>query len=325
MGSTEPGAVTIGYWLSSEEHPPGALVDNAVRAEEAGFDAAMISDHFHPWVPRQGNSPFVWAVLGAIARVTTTLRVGTGVSAPVHRIHPVVLAQAAATVEVMMPGRFFLGLGTGERLNEQWAAQRWPRAGERREMLEEAVDVIRRLFAGKNVIQEGPHWRVEQAQLYTRPDRPPPIMIAVSGWRSAEMAGRLGDGMIGVAAEPKHVEAFEAAGGGGKPRIGQVHVCWAEDEAGARRTAREWWPQGALPAPLLSELSQPSQFEAAARMVTEDDVARSVVCGPDPERHVDAVARFVAAGFTEVYVHQVGPDQEGFLRFYRDAVLPRFR
>lgn len=313
----------VGYWLSSEEHPPARLVENAVRAEEVGFPSAVISDHFHPWTPRQGESSFVWGVLGAIARATERLRVGTGVTAPIIRTHPVVIAQAAATAAALMPGRFFLGVGAGERLNEHVVGQGWPRIDVRQEILEEAIEVIRRLWEGENTTHRGTHFTVEDARIYSRPDEPPPIMVAGSGKLSSQLAGRIGDGFIGVAPSAANIEAFEGAGGEGKPRIGQVHVCWAGDESTARRVAREWWPNGALPGPLLQELSRPEQFEAAAELVAEDDVAEAVVCGPDPERHLAAIAEFASAGFDHVYVHQVGPDQEGFFGFYEREILPR--
>ncbi|MFN2606381.1 MAG: TIGR03557 family F420-dependent LLM class oxidoreductase [Acidimicrobiales bacterium] len=313
----------VGYWLSSEEHPPLDLVGYAARAEAAGFPSAMISDHFHPWTRRQGQSPFVWGVLGAIASSTTDLVVGTGVTAPLLRLHPVVVAQAAATTAALMPGRFFLGLGTGERLNEHVVGQGWPRVDVRREMLEEAVALIRRLWRGKNTTHRGTHFTVEDARIFTRPAEPPPIYLAGGGPRSARLAGRIGDGFIGVAPSATHVDAFEAAGGEGKPRLGQVHVCWATDEAEARRVATEWWAVGALPPALMPELARPRDFEAATSLVGEDEVADAVVCGPDPDRHLAAIAAFATAGFDHVYVHQVGPDQEGFFRFYEAEVLPR--
>jgi len=323
MSDQPASLLEIGYWLSSEEHPPADLVGYAARAEAAGFPSAMISDHFHPWTRRQGNSPFVWSVLGAIAQATHDLRIGTGVTAPILRVHPVVIAQAAATTAALMPGRFFLGLGTGERLNEHVVGKGWPRIDVRREMLAEAVELIRHLWTGRNVTHRGAHFTVEDARILTRPPEPPPIMIAGSGKRSARLAGKLGDGFIGVVPSPEQVEAFEAAGGAGKPRLGQVHVCWAADEAEARATATEWWPIGALPGPLLTELSRPEDFEGAAALVDETDVADAVVCGPDPDRHLEAIAEFATAGFDHVYVHQVGPDQEGFFRFYENEVLPR--
>jgi coenzyme F420-dependent glucose-6-phosphate dehydrogenase len=315
----------VGYWLSSEEHAPRELVQHAVWAEEAGFAHAMISDHFHPWVPAQGQSPFVWSVLGAIAASTERLHVGTGVSATVRRVHPVVLAHAAATTAAMMPGRFFLGLGTGERLNEQVVGRRWPRPGERRHMLEEAIGVIRALWDGGVINHDGRWFRVEGARLFTRPDVPPPILVAASGRRSAEVAGRLGDGLIAVAPDERVVEVFEASGGDGKPRAGQLHVCWAATEEAARRTAREWWPVAAVKGAAMSELSRPSDYAALVADVDEAAVARAVVCGPDVDAHLAALRRFAGAGFTRVYVHQVGPDQRGFLDFYREQVVPALR
>jgi len=325
MASTErptPG-VRIGYWLSSEEHHPAELVRHAVAAEERGFTSAMISDHLHPWTPQQGHSSYVWTVLGALAQATTDLRIGVGVAAPGDRAHPVNLAQASATAAVLMPGRFFLGLGSGERLNEQAFGGRWPRAGERRARLTEAIEVIRRLWDGDDVVHRGDWFQVEHAQLFTRPDTPPPLYVAGSG-RTAEMAGEHADGLIGIAADPTAIEAFEHGGGTGKPRVAQIHVCWATDEAGARATAHRWWPQVGLPAAALSELARPKDFAAMAALVDEDQVAEAVVCGPDPERHIAAIRRFIGAGFTEVQVHQVGPDQLGFLDFYRDHVLAEF-
>ncbi|UDY37534.1 TIGR03557 family F420-dependent LLM class oxidoreductase [Dermatobacter hominis] len=323
MASTDPDGrgVRLGYWLSSEEHHPADLVRHAVAAEDHGFVAAMISDHLHPWTPQQGHAPYVWSVLGAIGQATSTLRVGTGVVAPGSRSHPINIAQASATAEVLMPGRFFLGLGSGERLNEQAFGDRWPRAGERRARLSEAIDLIRRLWDGDDVSFRGDWFAVEHAQLHTRPDTPPPLLVA-GGGRTAAMAGEKADGLIGVAPDPSAVEAFEHGGGAGKPRLAQLHVCWAATEAEGRATALRWWPQVGLPTPVLSELARPSDFAALAALVDEDAVAEQVVCGPDPDRHLAAIERFVGAGYTEVHVHQVGPDQLGFLDFYRDRVLP---
>jgi coenzyme F420-dependent glucose-6-phosphate dehydrogenase len=312
----------LGYWLSSEEHGPGHLVRHAQRAEEVGFAAAVISDHYHPWTGRQGQAPFVWGVLGAIAQATKILRSGTGVTAPVIRLHPAVVAQAAATAACLAPGRFFLGVGSGERLNEHVTGQAWPATEVRSEMLEEAVGVIRRLFGGDAVSYRGRHFTVERARLYTLPEELPPIYVAGSSRRAAEAAARIGDGFIGVTPDPRHVDAFEAGGGIGRPRLGQVHVCWAPTEAEARTVAHSWWPNAAIPGPLLTELAEPEHFEQVARLITEEDVARVVTCGPDPGEHLAAIARFAAAGFDQIYVHQVGPDQEGFFRFYQHEVLP---
>ena len=315
--------VELGYWLSSEEHAPRALVDLAVQAEQHGFTTAMISDHFHPWTSAQGESPFVWGVLGAIAQATERLEVGTGVTAPILRLHPAIVAQAAATATALMPGRFFLGLGTGERLSEHITGLHWPTAAVRREMLEEAVEIVRALFEGKNVNHRGEHFVVEHAQLFSVPQEPPPILLAASGPRSAALAGRIADGLIGVEPAPEVVDAFEANGGAGKPRFGQIHVCVDDDEARARRTAQRVWPNGALPGSTLTELAQPSAFEDVAGLVSEAQIAERVICGRDVDRHVEAIAAFAAAGFERVYVHQVGPDQDAFFRFARDELLPR--
>jgi coenzyme F420-dependent glucose-6-phosphate dehydrogenase len=312
----------IGYTLSSEEHGPGDLVRYASRAEEIGFSFAMISDHFHPWVDRQGHSPFVWTTLGGIAQATRRLRIGTGVTCPTVRIHPAIVAHAAATAAAMLPGRFSLGLGTGENLNEHILGDPWPSVRRRQEMLEEAIEVIRGLWRGELYSHYGEHYTVENARLYTLPDEPPPILIAAAGSRATEMAGRIGDGFIGLVPDPEVIRQFEAAGGDGKPRYGQLHVCWAKSEHEARAIAHEWWPNGAFPGNLFIEVPLPSHFEQAASLADEEDVAESVVCGPDPERHIDAVREFVDAGYTHVYVHQVGPDQEGFFRFYEREVLP---
>jgi G6PDH family F420-dependent oxidoreductase len=313
----------LGYWLAGEEHGPRELVACAAAAEQHGFRSAMVSDHFHPWVRAQGQSPFVWSVIGGIA-TATGLRVGTGVTAPIIRLHPAIVAHAAATAASMLDGRFFLGVGTGERLNEHVTGERWPGATERRDMLEEAVTVIRRLLEGGNVNHRGDYYRVENAQLYTRPAQPPPLMLAAGGPASAQQAGRIGDGLIGVAPDPSIVETFESAGGHGKPRLAELHLCWAESEDEARKTVERMSPNSALRGAALTDLARPQDFEEALSSVPEGTAAESMVCGPDPERHLEAIGRFAAAGFTEVYLHQVGPDQLGFLRFCKEHILPRF-
>jgi len=242
----------------------------------------------------------------------------------VHRVHPVVIAHAAATVETLMPGRFFLGLGTGERLNEEVMGERWPHPAERRAMLAEAVSIIRDLWSGATVTRAGAHFRVARARLFTRPDVPPPIVLAASGKRTARLAGEQADGVVSVAPDPTVVDAFEAAGGRGKPRLVQLHVCWAADDGTARRTVRDWWPNGGIPGPLLGELARPEEFAQLARVLPDDAVQGAVVTGPDPERYVAAISRSVAAGFTAIYLHQVGPDQRGFLEFFARELRPRF-
>jgi coenzyme F420-dependent glucose-6-phosphate dehydrogenase len=313
----------IGYALSSEEHGPTDLVLHAQQAEEAGFTFALISDHFHPWIDRQGQSPFVWSVIGGIARATEKLHLGTGVTAPIRRIHPAIIAQAAATAATMMPGRFFLGVGTGENLNEHILGDEWPPPAQRLEMLDEAVEIIRLLWQGGTQSFRGKHYTVDRARLYTLPGQPPPVVVAAKGERAVELAGRIGDGLIAVGPDAELLRAFEKAGGEGKPRYGQVHVCWAESEAAARRTTHEWWPNTALKGNLTVDLPTPEDFERAVETVTEDDVADSVTCGPDPARHLEAIREYAEAGYDNIYVHQIGPDQDGFFRFYGTEILPK--
>lgn len=311
----------FGYTLSSEEFSPAELVRLAVQAENAGFTHAVISDHYHPWTNQQGQSNFVWGVLGGLARATRQIQIGTGVTCPLIRIHPAIVAQAAVTVASMMPGRFFLGVGTGENLNEHILGDRWPPIGERREMLEEALTVIRELWKGKKYSHKGRYYTVSDARLYSLPPEPPPIYMAASGTKSAELAGQIADGLISVAPDARVVETFEKAGGAGKPKYAQVAVCWASDVDEARRIALKWWPTVGLKGRLSQELAKPADFEAAAAGVTEDDVAAKIVCGPDPSVHLKALEKYVDAGFDHVYVHQVGPDQDGFFDFYSREVL----
>jgi len=314
----------IGYALSSEEHHPGDLVRYAAGAEASGFRFALISDHFHPWTDNQGHSPFVWSVLGGIAGATEHLRVGTGVTCPTFRIHPAIVAHAAATVADMMPGRFFLGVGSGENLNEHILGDNWPPVGVRLRMLEEAVAIIRELFTGELVTHDGEYYTVHTARLYTVPAQAPPIMVAAAGTKAAELAGRIGDGLISTAPDPEVVDVFRRNGGDG-PRYGMIHVCWGPDEAEATELAHRQWVNGAIGGELGQELPLPAHFEQAAKTVRPEDVAELVVCGPDPERHRAEIRKYADAGFDHVYVHQVGPDQEGFFRFYADEVLPKLQ
>ena len=311
----------IGYALSSEEHRPSDLVAHAVAAERAGFPFALISDHFHPWIDVQGQSPFVWSVLGAIASRTSELRIGTGVTCPTIRMHPAIVAQAAATAACLLEGRFFLGVGTGENLNEHIVGERWPPTDVRRQMLEEAVDVMRELWRGGLVTHRGKHYTVENARLYTLPDEPFDVFVAAGGPEAAELAAQVGDGIISTAPDPDLLAAFDAAGGSG-PRYAQVTICWAESEAAARATAFQWWPNAGLRGTLNQELPLPSHFEQAAEMVTEEDVATAVACGPDLSVHLAKIRKYVDAGFDHIYIHQVGPDQQGFFAFYQESLQP---
>lgn len=232
----------IGYSLSSEETRPNDLVHFAQRAEDVGFSFALISDHFHPWIDRQGQSPFVWSVVGAIAQVTRRLRLGTGVTCPIGRIHPAIIAQAAATAAVMLEGRFFLGVGTGENLNEHIVGLHWPSGQIRQEMLAEAIAMIRLLWRGGMTNQRGNYFTLENAQIFTLPDKPIPIMIAAASIRAAKFAGITGDGLISTVPKEDLVKKFRAADNGtDKPCIGQMTVCWAKNKEEAKQIAHDWW------------------------------------------------------------------------------------
>jgi coenzyme F420-dependent glucose-6-phosphate dehydrogenase len=324
--ASDGAALHLGYSLSCEEHRPEQLVDWAQRAESIGFEYASISDHFHPWLEAQGNSPFVWSVLGGIATATDKLEVGTGVTCPTRRYHPAIIAQAAATVASMMPGRFFLGVGTGENLNEHIVGAEWPRYDVRASMLEEAVGIIRALWSGQNYSHCGEHFTVENARIYTLPDEPPPIVVAASGPKSAALAGRIGDGLINFSTDRSVVETFEAEGqgrAGYRPRYVQMNVSYSKDEAQARKNALEICGNVALQGELGNLLPMPAHYEQSVKMLTEDDVAKVIICGADPEPHIAKLREAQRAGYDHVHVYQVGEDQEGFFRFYEREVMPQ--
>ena len=311
----------LGYFLSSEEHPPRELVRQARLAEQAGFEALWISDHYHPWLDVQGESSFVWSVIGALSSAVS-LPITTAVTCPLVRVHPAVIAQAAATSAALAPG-FVLGVGTGEALNEHIVDSRWPPASERLEMLEEAVGLIRRLFTGELVTHHGKHYDVDTARLYSLPDRPPPIYMSGFGDRAAELAGRVADGFMCVKPDADLLKTFRAAAGEeDKPAQGGFKVCWAPDEAQGRRTAHRLWPNDQLQGEAAQLLPLPRHFDQLSSLVTEDMVGQNVPCGPDPERHIEAIRAFADAGYDEVYINQIGPDQEEFFRFYAEQVLP---
>ncbi|CAN5561178.1 LLM class F420-dependent oxidoreductase [soil metagenome] len=314
----------IGYFLSSEEWGPRELVAQARMAADAGFEALWISDHYHPWNDEQGQSPFVWGVVGALAEATQ-LPVTTAVTCPTIRIHPAVLAQAAATAAVQHEGRFVLGVGTGEALNEHVLGDRWPEAAVRLEMLEEAVEVMRLLWSGGQHSHRGRHYRVENARLYTLPDEPPQVYVSAFGPKAIELAGRIGDGFVTTAPDADALKAFRAAGGEGKPSQAGTKVCWGTDEAAARRTAHRLWANQGVPGELTQILPTPAHFEQASELVTEEMTGESIVCGPEIDRHVGALRAFVDAGYDEVYVNQIGPDQEAFFATYAKDVLPQLR
>jgi G6PDH family F420-dependent oxidoreductase len=312
----------IGYFLSCEENGPAELLAQARAAEEAGFQSLWISDHYHPWNDEQGESPFVWAVIGALAEATA-LPVTTAVTCPTVRIHPAVIAQAAATAAAMLPGGFSLGVGSGEALNEQILGDDWPEADVRLEMLEEAIEVMRELWTGEVVSREGKHYRVRHARIYTLPERPPPILVSGFGPKSVDLAARVGDGYVTTAPDADSIERFRGSGGEGKLVQAGAKVCYGRDEAEARRTAHRLWPNDGLPGELAQVLPTPEHFEQAAELVTEEMIAGSVPCGPDLERHFESLQEYAAAGVDELYVQQIGGGQE-FFEAYAREVLPRF-
>jgi G6PDH family F420-dependent oxidoreductase len=313
----------IGYFLSSEENGPAELVAQARAAESAGFHGLWISDHYHPWNDEQGQSPFVWAVIGALAEATTRVPVTTAVTCPTVRTHPAVIAQAAATAATMLPGRFNLGVGSGEALNEQILGDDWPEADVRLEMLEEAIEVMRELWSGDVVSREGKHYRVRHARIYTLPERPPPILVSGFGPKSVDLAGRVGDGYVTTMPDAALIERYRAAGGDGPVQAG-TKVCYGSDEAEARRTAHRLWPNEVLPGELAQILPTPEHFEQASSLVTEEMVAEAVPCGPDLDRHVASIQEYADAGVDELYIQQIGAGHERFFEVYAREVLPRF-
>lgn len=310
----------LGYFLSSEEHPAPELVRQARMAQDAGFEALWVSDHFHPWNDEQGQSPFVWSVIGAVSQVCD-LPLTTAVTCPTVRTHPAVIAQAAATSATLMPGRFHLGVGSGEALNEHVTGAGWPSAQVRLEMLEEAVDIIRRLFSGERVYHRGRHYVVDEARLYSRPDKAPPIYVSGFGPRAIELAARIGDGFISTNPQPDDLDHYRVHGGRGPAEAG-VKVCWAPDEESAVDTAHRLWANSGVPGELAQVLPSPKHFEQASSLVTRESTASSVACGPDPKRHAEVVRQFADAGYDTLYVSQMGPQQEGFFQFWADEVRP---
>jgi G6PDH family F420-dependent oxidoreductase len=314
--------VELAYALSSEEHDARTLVATAQRAEEAGFRSVWISDHYHPWIDRQGQSPFVWSVIGGIA-ATTELTVTTAVTCPLVRIHPAVIAQATATCSNMLPdGRFRFGVGTGEALNEHILGDRWPPADVRLDMLVEAVEVIRALWTGEDVTHRGGHYTVEHARIYTTPDGPIPVLVSAFGPQAVDVAAEIGDGWVTTGPDAELLARYRAAGGSG-PALGTVKVCWGEDEGDARKLAYELWPTSGVPGQLHQDLPTPTHFEQAASIVTEEAANKATPCGPDPAAYIAAVGEYTDAGFDEVALTQIGPDQEGFFRFYERELKRR--
>ena len=311
-----------GYKLMSEEHGPTDLVRNASRAEEVGFDFVAISDHFHPWLSAQGHSPAAWSVLGAIAARTQRVGLVTAVTCPTLRYHPATVAQSAATLALLSGGRFTLGLGAGENLNEHVVGSGWPAPLERQDMLFEAIDVIQQLFEGQEVSHDGAYYNIDRAKLWDVPTVAPMIAVAAGGPRAARLTGEQGLGLFATEPKQELMQAWQEAGGKG-PRYAEVGLCWAPTEDEAVRIARERVSFSLLGWKVMAELPTTESFEAAVQLVRDEDVAKQVACGPDPERHVAAVRKYLEAGFDHIVLLGAGPNQEGFLSFFQKELKPR--
>lgn len=316
----------FGYTLMCEQSGPRELVNDAARAEKAGFDFEVISDHYSPWLDSQGHAPNAWATLGAVAHATSRVELLTYVTCPTVRYHPVIVAQQAATVGLLSEGRFTLGLGAGENLNEHVVAHGWPPANVRHEMLAEAIDIITQLFTGEYVNFVGQHFRVDSAKLWDVDATAPRIGVAVSGRQSCELAGRTADAMIAVEPDAELATMFDSAGGSGKPRVGQIPISWDPSRDTAIKRAHDqfrWFGGGWK---VNSELPGTAGFTAASQFVRPEDVADAISCGPDVGEHVKAIQPFIDAGFTDVAVVQIGGEtQPAFLDWAEAELLPALR
>jgi len=318
--------VRFGYTLMCEQSRPDQLVRDARIAEAAGFEFATISDHFQPWLAAQGHSPYAWAVLGAVAQATERIELMTTVTCPILRYHPVVVAQKAATVQILSGNRFRLGLGAGERLNEHVIGRGWPSVGTRHRMLAEAVQIIRALLDGECVNFHGSHFDVDSARLWDLPDERVPIGIAASGPNACRLAGRYADVLVADEPKPELGELFDAAGGAGKPRVGLVALAYDEDRERAVRRAHEQFRWAGLGWKVNADLPNPDAFEGATKTVTPAQVAEWIACGPDVAEHVAKIRAFLDAGFDEIALLQIGADQqEQFTGWAERELLPALR
>jgi probable non-F420 flavinoid oxidoreductase len=315
----------FGIHASHEQVHPSALLAMVQRAEEAGFDAAMSSDHFSPWSARQGHSAFAWSWLGS-ALQSTSLPYGV-VTAPGQRYHPAIIAQAIATLAEMYPGRFWAALGSGEASNEHITGERWPRKDVRNARLRECVDVIRALLRGETVSHDG-LVTVDRARVWTLPDTPPPLVGAAVSVATARWCAGWADGLITVNAPSGHlrkmIDAYREAGGRGKLHL-QVHLSWAPDEASAEATAHEQWRSNVFPPPVCWDLDTAELFDAVSEEVTVEQVKRTVHVSADLVRHAAQLAEYAALGFDEIYLHHVGKEQDAFVDAFGAKVLPELR
>jgi G6PDH family F420-dependent oxidoreductase len=313
----------IGYFLSCEEYTPAELVEQAKAAADAGFEGLWISDHFHPWNNEQGNSPFVWSVIGAISQVCD-LPVTTAVTCPTIRTHPAIIAQAAATSAEMLGGKFILGVGTGEALNEHILGDVWPSADVRLEMLEEAVALIRELWTGEVVTTEGKHYKVDHARIYNLPETPPEIYVSGFGPKATDLAARIGDGFINTAPDDELLTRFKEASGG-KPAHAGAKVAFAPTREEGWEHAHRLWPNAGLPGEMAQILPTPEHFQQATQLVTEEMTRDSVVAGNDPAEHLEQVKKYADAGFDALHVANMGPHYQEMIAFYGEQIIPELR
>lgn len=314
----------IGFTLSCEEYPPEQLLTQARRAAAAGFEGFSISDHFHPWLDDQGESAFVWSMIGALSQISD-LPVTTAVTCPTMRIQPAIVAQAAATCGVLTNGRFILGVGSGEALNESITGQVWPPASVRLEMLEEAIELIRELWTGKTVTHRGKHFTVHRARIYTRPDQPPPIYISAFGPKAMQVAGRLGDGLITTRPDPGSVKRFHELAGADKPVQGGMKACFSRDMDEAVKMAHQKWPTSGLPGEISSQLPTPEHFEQVSQLVTPEMTSKEILCGADARQHLEQIDGYRRAGVDELYVTPVGRHDLEMIDFYASEILPAMK
>lgn len=316
----------IGYHASHEQFPPSELLRLLRRAEEAGFEAAKCSDHFRPWGPAQGHSGFAWSWLGA-ALASTRLPVGS-ICAPGYRYHPAIVAQGAATLAEMFPGRFWLALGSGQRLNEDVVGLPWPEKGERNARLAECAGIVRRLLGGERVTHHG-RVTVVEAEIHSRPATPPPLLGAAVTEATAGLVGGWADGLLTVSGEPEQVrrvvEAFRRGGGEGKRLVLQAGLSWAPTEEAAARGAWEQWRFAALGGEVNWELRSPEQFDTATRHLRPEDVRESILVSSSLDQHVEWIARYREMGFEEIHLHNVGRNQDAFVDAFGAEVLPQLR
>src|SRR4051794_14177741 len=320
-------AMQLGYTMMTEQSGPEELVRYVVGAEEVGFGFAVSSDHYFPWLDEMGHSPNAWVTLGAAAQATSRIPLMTYVTCPSFRYHPTIVAQQAATLQILADGRFTLGLGAGENLNEHVVGGGWPAADVRQEMLVEAIRIIRDLFDGDGYTNfRGEHFDVESAKLWDLPETRVPIGVAVSGQQSCEIAGELADVMIAVEPKGELAEMFDAAGGAGKPRIGQIPISFGTDKGEAVTRAHTLFRWFGLGWKVNAELPGPTAFDSASQFVREQDVAESIPCGDDVDAVLEAAKEYADAGFTHLALVQIGGDQQApFIEWSEKTLMPAWR